>query len=61
MASSLEKLASYLETYKIVNSMFSNLSQEKIKLLIRKGVLPYEYLDSREKLLETQIPRKEKF
>ena len=61
MGSSLEKLASYLENYKNVNSLLSNLSQEKIKLLTRKGVLPYEYLDLREKLLETQLPRKEKF
>ena len=48
MSSSQGKLASYLENYKIVNSMFSNLIHEKIQLLARKGILPYEYLDLRE-------------
>ena len=61
MASSLEKLASYLTEYKIVNSVFSGIESEKIQLLTRKGVLPYEYLDSRERLEETQLPPKEKF
>ncbi|XP_051168414.1 uncharacterized protein LOC127286143 [Leptopilina boulardi] len=61
MASSLDKLASYLDEYKIVNSVFSNYSDDKVKLLTRKGVFPYEYIDSREKLDETQLPPKEKF
>ncbi|XP_051159144.1 uncharacterized protein LOC127280280 [Leptopilina boulardi] len=61
MASSLDKLASYLDEYKIVNSVFSNYSDDKVQLLTRKGVFPYEYIDSREKLDETQLPPKEKF
>ncbi|XP_051167626.1 uncharacterized protein LOC127285571 [Leptopilina boulardi] len=61
MASSLEKLASYLSEYKIVNQVFSNFTSEEIELLTRKGVLPYEYLDSRQKLEETNLPAKEKF
>ncbi|XP_043485181.1 uncharacterized protein LOC122513018 [Leptopilina heterotoma] len=61
MASSLDKLASYLDEYKIVNFVFSNYSDDKIKLLTRKGVFPYEYIDSREKLDETELPPKEKF
>ncbi|XP_051161514.1 uncharacterized protein LOC127281705 [Leptopilina boulardi] len=61
MASSLEKLASYLSDYKIVNQVFSNLTSDEIGLLTRKGVLPYEYLDSREKLKETNLPSKEQF
>ncbi|XP_051155221.1 uncharacterized protein LOC127277868 [Leptopilina boulardi] len=61
MASSLDKLASYLDEYKIVSSVFFNYSNDKIKLLTRKGVFPYEYIDSREKLEETQLPPKEKF
>ena len=40
MASSLEKLASYLDNYKIVYSEFSNVSSGIIRLLTRKGVLP---------------------
>ncbi|XP_051157441.1 uncharacterized protein LOC127279246 [Leptopilina boulardi] len=61
MASSLDKLASYLDEYKIVHSVFSNYSADKIQLLTRKGVFPYEYIDSREKLDETELPSKEKF
>ena len=61
MASSFEKLASYLTEYKIVNSVFPGIESEKIQLLTRKGVLPCEYLDSRERLEETQLPPKEKF
>ncbi|XP_051176794.1 uncharacterized protein LOC127291636 [Leptopilina boulardi] len=61
MASSLDKLASYLDEYKIVNSIFSNYSDDKIQLLTRKGVFPYEYIDSREKLVETQLPPKKNF
>ncbi|XP_043479037.1 uncharacterized protein LOC122509227 [Leptopilina heterotoma] len=61
MASSLDKLASYLDEYKIVNSVFSNYSDDKIQLLTRKGVFPYEYIDSREKLDETELPPKDKF
>ncbi|XP_043469797.1 uncharacterized protein LOC122503358 [Leptopilina heterotoma] len=47
MAASLEKLASYLDEYKIVNSVFASTvtDPDKIKLLTRKGVFPYEYFD----------------
>ncbi|XP_043465724.1 uncharacterized protein LOC122500722 [Leptopilina heterotoma] len=61
MASSLEKLASYLTEYKIVKQAFSNFTLEEINLLTRKGVLPYEYLDNLVKLKETRLPDKENF
>ena len=61
MASSLEKLASYLNNYKIIYSEFSNVSSGIIRLLTRKGVLPYEYLDSKDRLLEKELPSKEQF
>ncbi|XP_051172353.1 uncharacterized protein LOC127288757 [Leptopilina boulardi] len=63
MAASLEKLASYLDEYKIVESVFASTvtDREKIKLLTRKGVFPYEYLDSRSKLDDTELPAKERF
>ncbi|XP_043466577.1 uncharacterized protein LOC122501291 [Leptopilina heterotoma] len=63
MAASLEKLASYLDEYKIVNSVFASTvtDPEKIKLLTRKGVFPYEYFDSKSKLDETELPPIEKF
>ena len=61
MASSLEKLASYLTEHEIVNRVFAGESDEKIKLLLRKGVYPYEYTTSLDKLNETHLPPKEAF
>ncbi|XP_043276035.1 uncharacterized protein [Venturia canescens] len=61
MASSLEKLASYLSDMKIVRSEFSHLSDEKFKLLTRKGVFPYDYVDSLDKLNDTELPPKASF
>ncbi|XP_043471597.1 uncharacterized protein LOC122504515 [Leptopilina heterotoma] len=63
MAASLEKLASYLDEYKIVSSVFASTvtDPDKIKLLTRKGVFPYEYFDSKSKLDETELPPIEKF
>ena len=58
MPSFLEKLASYLSEYKIVSKEFSSLEKEKISLLTKKGFLPYEYLDSWEKLDETVTRKK---
>ncbi|XP_051168850.1 uncharacterized protein LOC127286461 [Leptopilina boulardi] len=61
MASSLDKLASYLTNYNIVNSEFQAYDMDKIQLLTRKGIFPYEYLDCRLKLNEEQLPPIEKF
>ncbi|XP_031783868.1 uncharacterized protein LOC103317258 isoform X1 [Nasonia vitripennis] len=61
MPSSLEKLASYLQDYKIVNKEFNDLSREQVELLTRKGVLPYEYISSWDKLEECELPEKENF
>ncbi|KYN27445.1 hypothetical protein ALC57_03154 [Trachymyrmex cornetzi] len=60
---SLDKLASYLDKdkLKIVSSEFSTLSDEKFKLLTRKGVFPYEYVDCVEKLQDTRLPPRESF
>lgn len=64
MASSLDKLASYLQELPILTNEFSKqapLLQEQLKLLTRKGVFPYEYLDNKEKLNNTALPSKEAF
>nr|DAC81331.1 TPA_asm: PolB [Megastigmus wasp adintovirus] len=61
MAASLEKLASYLSEYKILQSVFSNVEKEKVELLTKKGIFPYEYVDSMEKLQETKLPEREQF
>ena len=61
MASSLEKLASYLDELKIVRRKFSQLSDAAFELLTRKGVFPYEYVDSFAKLDEKELPSTEDF
>ena len=60
MASSLDKLVSNLD-----RSSFQNTSKfyegKQLDLLLRKGVYPYDYMDSLQKLDETQLPPKEAF
>ena len=54
MASSLEMLASYLNDADKIITRKQCDSMEDFKLLTRKGVFPYEYLDSWENLDEEQ-------
>ena len=66
----------FLDSYKFLQSslgnLVSNLSlddfhntksefKKNISLLTRKGVYPYDYVSSLDKLLETQLPPKEEF
>ncbi|CAH0562750.1 unnamed protein product [Brassicogethes aeneus] len=61
MASSINKLSSYLkESEKLITKKFY-LDDEQFKLVTRKGVFPYEYLNSWEKLQDTCLPPKEMF
>lgn len=57
MAASLEKLASYLDYCKMIDSVFASTvaHREEIKLLTCKGNYPYEYFDARSKLDETNL------
>ncbi|XP_057337695.1 uncharacterized protein LOC130675833 [Microplitis mediator] len=61
MASSIEKLASYLDDgdKKITKKYYSDSQQ--FQLAIRKGVFPYEYIDSIDKLDDTKLPEKKLF
>ena len=60
MATSLEKLVNNLPEDDFINlSLY--YSGDKFNLLARKGVYPYEYMDSLEKLEETKLPPKEAF
>lgn len=63
MASSLDKLSSYLpsEKKKVLKSVFVNLDEKRLALLERKGVFPYDYVDSWGKLKETCLPPKDAF
>ena len=61
MSASLESLVKNLakEEFKLL-SMY-NPNQEQRNMLLRKGVYPYDYVDSPEKLTEVNLPRKEEF
>ncbi|XP_043266555.1 uncharacterized protein [Venturia canescens] len=61
MANSLEKLASYLRDEDKSITRKHSSTVEEFQLLTRKGVFPYEYVDSWEKLDEEQLPSKENF
>ena len=39
---------------------YQNFTEEQENLILKKGVYPYEYMDSFEKFNETQLPEKEK-
>ena len=60
MSSSLDKLVSNLpaEALKYTNKKFR---KEKFKLMTRKGIYPYDYMDSFEKFNKTELPTKEEF
>ena len=60
MSSSLDKLVSNLpsEALKYTNKQFKG---GKFELMTRKGVYPYDYMDSFEKFNKTELPTKEEF
>ena len=60
MQSSLDKLANNLPKDSFENSKKYNAG-DKLELLLRKGVFPYDWLDDIDKLNETQLPPKESF
>ncbi|KAJ8974519.1 hypothetical protein NQ317_000322 [Molorchus minor] len=63
MGCSLDQLASTLvdENFKDLKQEFSDLDDGKLKLLKRKGVFFYDYLDKIERLDETKLPDIEHF
>ena len=58
MASSLSKLASNLTDYPDLSRYFKG---EQLKLVKRKGVFPYDYMNCLERLSETSLPFREDF
>ena len=60
MSSSLDTLVSNLpeEAFKYTSKKFK---KEKFNLMTRKGVYPYDYMDSFEKFNKTELPTKEEF
>ncbi|CAH0547067.1 unnamed protein product [Brassicogethes aeneus] len=61
MASIFDKLSSYLTEYPILRKEFKNLSNDNLTLLQRKGVFPYDFVDSEEKLDFPCLPEKSVF
>lgn len=61
MPSSIEKLSSYLnDDEKTITQKFCKDTRQ-FKLLTRKGVFPYEYLDNWDKFQETSLPNQNLF
>lgn len=52
MASSLDKLVSYLPSYPEPTKYF----KERANPMLRKGVFPYEYVDNWDRLKDTYFP-----
>ncbi|XP_024873084.1 uncharacterized protein LOC112455417 [Temnothorax curvispinosus] len=63
LAASIETLAFYVnkDKLRITRSEYADLSAEDLDLLTRKGVFPYEYVDSADKLRETELPPRKVF
>ena len=61
MSSSLDSLVNNLAMGGHEFFGFENYSRSQRKLLIRKGIYPYEYMDSWDKFKETSLPSIEKF
>ena len=53
MNSSLDKLVKNLSDFKYLSSVYSG---EKLDLVKKKGVYPYEYFDSFKKFKESNLP-----
>ena len=60
MATSLDKLVNNLSK-DAFNNVKGYYAEDKLSLLTRTGIYPYEYMNSPEKLKETQLPAKEAF
>ena len=63
MASSLEKLASYLprEKFKILASCLADYPGSDRDLLHQKGYYPYSYFNNFDKFLETKLPSRDQW
>ena len=57
--SSLDKLVKGSDEFPIMQRRFPE--ENMLRLLLKKGIYPYEYMDSFERFHETQLPEKEKF
>ena len=58
LLSSLDKLVKGSDEFPIMQRRFPE--ENMLRLLLKKGIYPYEYMDSFERFHETQLPEKEK-
>lgn len=61
MASSLDQLAGFLSDDDLKTIKSVCLNDNEFDLMKRKGVFPYDYLDSKNRLMETQLPPRSLF
>ena len=59
LLSSLDKLVKGSDDFPIMKKLMPE--ENKRQLLLKKGIYPYEYMDSFERFGETELPEKEKF
>ena len=59
LLSSLDKLVKGIDEFPIMKKLMPE--ENKRRLLLKKGIYPYEYMDTFERFSETQLPEKEKF
>lgn len=52
MSSSLDALSSYLMEFDLEDK-FTEINEEQLKLLNKKGIMPYDYIDSFNRFSET--------
>lgn len=60
MSESLEKLVCNMQKQDFIH-MATRFPPEKLDLMLRKGVFPYEYWDSPERMTETSLPPRRSF
>ena len=61
LPSSLDTLSSHLSVTKKTHFLQQAFPRADVTLLLRKGALPYEYLNSHQRFEETQLPAIERF
>ena len=49
------------EHFKIIREDFPGMTDDQFKLLLRKGVYPYDYMNDWSRFKETKLPAKEEF
>ena len=54
-------LAGGVEKFVHLRAELPSINDEKLQLLMRKGVFPYDYIDSWDRMVEEQLPPKEAF